>query len=328
MPEETTAPDKRSRRQFLADAGGLALLTNVPGSAIGTTDQTKPGGAVKISVFSKPLQWLDLKGLAEIASEIGFDGVDLTLRKDGHIAPERAEQELPKAAEIFRKAGLLLPMVTAGIVNVNTPYAEAMLRAMRTAGISRYRWGGFQYVATQTVPQRLEELKQEARKLAELNRKYDVCAMYHTHSGEEVGSSIWDLWFILKDQDLGSLGVNLDLAHATIEGGLGAWINNTRLIGPMIRGIAIKDFKWAQNTRGEWRPQWCPLGEGMVNFKRFLALLKEIGFSGPVQLHYEYPLGGAESGSREVNLERSKVVTTMRRDLTLLRQWLHDAQLA
>jgi hypothetical protein len=31
-------------------------------------------------------------------------------------------------------------MVTSGIVDVSTPHAERVLRAMKSSGISRYRW--------------------------------------------------------------------------------------------------------------------------------------------------------------------------------------------
>ncbi|HZS08109.1 MAG TPA: sugar phosphate isomerase/epimerase family protein [Blastocatellia bacterium] len=317
-----------SRRKFLQVAGGAAVVTGLASPALASQAQDKAAGPLRVCVFSKHLQFLDWAAMAGTAAEIGFDGVDVTVRKGGHVAPERADQDLPKVAEIIRKAGLDLPMVTAGIVDANTPHAESMLRAMKSAGITRYRWGGFRYDDRKPIPERLAELKPEAAKLADLNRRYDVCAMYHTHSGAEVGASIWDLWVMLKDLDASRVGVNLDIGHATIEGGVGGWVNSTRLITPLMRGVAIKDFKWAQNTRGEWQPQWCPLGQGMVNFKRFFALLKEAKFSGPVQLHFEYPLGGADKGATTLTTDKSGVIAAMKKDLSTLRGWLRDAQLA
>ncbi len=316
-----------SRRAFAgAISGGLAAVAfPAPASAsIVAAPSREPG---KVCVFSKHLHWLDWQGLAETAAEIGFDGVDLTVRKGGHVEPERAAEDLPRAVELIRKAGLAVPMVTAGIVDVRTPHAEQIMSALKSAQITRYRWGGFRYSDNQSIPSRLEELRGEAAKLADLNRKYDLCAMYHTHSGLEVGASIWDLWLILKDLDPSRVSVNLDLAHATIEGGLGGYVNNTRLVAPITRGIAVKDFTWKKSDRGEWRPAWCPLGEGMVNFKRFFSILKTAGFSGPIQVHFEYPLGGAESGAKNLSIDRKVVIEAMRRDLKTLRGWLMEAVL-
>jgi sugar phosphate isomerase/epimerase len=299
---------------------GAAIIAGLP--------RTGADGRLQVCIFSKHLQWLDWNEMAGTAAELGFDGIDLTLRKGGHVEPERAEQDLPRVAEIIRKAGLTLPMVTAGIVDDRTPHAETMLRAIHSVGVRRYRWGGFRYIEGKAIPERLNELRQDAARLGELNRKYDVCAMYHTHSGLEVGAPIWDLWVILKDLDPSVLGVNFDVAHATIEGGLGGWIASLRLVAPWIRGVAIKDFRWERNARGEWQPAWCPLGEGMVNFGRFFAQLKESNFSGPVQVHFEYPLGGVDTGARKLTIDRSRVLAPMRRDLEMLRRWLREAGLA
>jgi sugar phosphate isomerase/epimerase len=317
-----------NRRSFLVSAGQAVSIATFAGAA-GTTRQTASTDLrPEVIVFSKHLQFLDWNQLAETAGAIGFDGVDLTVRDGGHVSPERVEQDLPKAAEIIRKAGLSLPMVTAGIVDADTPYAEAIVRTMSKLGIPRYRWGGFRYVDSVPIPDQLAVLRERAARLGELNGKYNVCAMYHTHSGAEVGASIWDLWVILKDLDRKRLGVNYDIGHATIEGGLGAWMQGLRLITPWIKGIAVKDFRWGRNSRGRWQPQWCPLGEGMVNFPDFLTMVKRAGFNGPIQMHFEYPLGGAERGDRSPTMAKAEIVEAMRRDLAKLRGWLRAAQLA
>jgi sugar phosphate isomerase/epimerase len=101
-----------------------------------------------------------------------------------------------------------------------------------------------------------------------------------------------------------------------------------RLIAPWIKGIAVKDFRWGQNAEGKWQPKWCPLGEGMVRFRDFFALLKNAAFSGPIQMHFEYPLGGAERGDRVPTIGKAEIMEAMRRDLVKLRRWLSDAQLA
>ncbi|MDQ3013549.1 MAG: sugar phosphate isomerase/epimerase [Acidobacteriota bacterium] len=314
-----------SRRKFLQTTIGAAVIAGMTAKGLAQETSVRP---LKVSIFSKHLHWLEWEAMAQMAAEIGFDGVDLTLRKGGHVEPERAEQDLPKVAEIIRKAGLELPMVTAGIVDSTTPQAEAMMRAMHGVGVKQYRWGNLRYVEGQPIPAQLEKLKRDVSKLAELNRKYDLCAMYHTHSGDEVGAAIWDLWLILKEQDAARVAVNYDLCHATIEGGVGGWARSAQLVAPITRGIAIKDFRWERIAKGDWRPQKCPLGEGMVNFKRYFAILKEVKFSGPVQMHFEYPLGGAESGAKTLTIDKAKVIAAMRKDLATLRGWLRDAQLA
>ncbi len=177
------------------------------------------------------------------------------------------------------------------------------------------------------IPNRLLELKTRVGALAGMNKRYNVCAMYHNHSGSMVGASLWDLWMVLREFDSQWVGSNFDVGHATVEGGLGGWVVTTRLMSPLMHGIAIKDFYWAKSAKGPWEPHWCPLGEGMVDFKAYFAMLKHANFSGPVQLHFEYPLGGADTGATTLSLPKATVLAAFRRDLARLRGWLSEAEL-
>jgi len=309
------------RRSFFLAGGGILAARAASGLP-------PAAGRLKVAIFSKHLQFLQGEALAEGAAEIGFDGVDITVRRGGHVEPERAPQDLPPLVGILRKRGLEVPMITSGIVDADTPHAETVLKTIADLGIRHYRWGGFRYDETRPIPEQLEALKPRVAKLAALNARYKVGAMYHTHSGlGQVGASIWDLHILLKDFDPAAVAINYDTAHATIEGGYGGWINSLRLSGSYLKGVAVKDFLWAQDPKGNWRPQWRPLGEGMVRFPRFFEMLAKRDFSGPLQLHIEYPLGGADSGKRNITISRQEVFAAMKRDLTRLRSWLREAGL-
>ena len=152
--------------------------------------------------------------------------------------------------------------------------------------------------------------------------------MYHTHSGIGlVGASIWDLHIALKDLDPQAVGVNYDVGHATIEGGFGGWINSFRITGPHLRGVAVKDFLWVKDAKGAWKAEWTPLGKGMVHLPQFFGMLAAARFSGPLQLHFEYPLGGADGGKSTLTIPREEVTGAMRRDLQQLRTLLKEAAL-
>ena len=342
-------PDKGnvgpSRRDFLKNVAAAGAAVSLSSQGASASPPAKP--RIEVCYFSKHLQWLGWEQMAETAAELGFDGIDLTVREDGHVLPERVKEDLPKVATIVRKAGLDIPMITTDIVDIHSPHVEEIVRTASEVGIHRYRWNEFSWSDTKPVPdlsrfrpspgkhakllidvpRRLSELKKRVAELAELNQKFNVCAMYHNHSGPLVGAPVWDLWILLKGFDSRWVSSNFDIGHATVEGGLGGWVDSTRLMTPFIRGTAVKDFKWGKNAEGEWEPLWCPLGEGMVNFPAFLAMLKEGDFSGPIQLHSEYPLGGAENGEKTLTLPKSTVLATIRKDLVTLKARMKEAQL-
>jgi sugar phosphate isomerase/epimerase len=287
-----------------------------------------PAQKLKVSIFSKHLQFLRGEDLARGAAELGFDGVDLTVRKGGHVEPERVAQDLPPLVKLLHAHGLETPMITAGIVDADTPYAEDIVKSMANLGIRNYRWGDLRYTGNEPLAAQLERMKPRVAKLAALNARYNVCAMYHTHSGIGlVGASIWDLHILLQDLDPNAVGINYDVGHAVIEGGFGGWINSFHIAGRHLRGIAVKDFVWAKDAKGAWREQWVPLGEGMVQFPKFFGMVAEADFMGPLQLHFEYPLGGANDGKTTLTLPREQVLGAMKRDLAKLRGYLAQANL-
>ena len=256
LQDEMPSDSPLSRRAVLTGATLFAAQSLAPAA-----DQKSP----KIAIFSKHLQFLQGDALAACAAEIGFDGIDITVRKGGHIAPEHARQDLPKLVEMIRKQGLEVPMITTDIVDSETPFAVDVIETMAELGIRRYRWGGFKYHGNASIAEQLDRLKPRVAKLAALNSKHKVAAMYHTHSGVNlVGASIWDLHILLDGLDPAAVGVNYDIGHATIEGGAGGWIHSFRITGPHLLGVAVKDFIWAKDANGKWRTEWTPLGQGMA----------------------------------------------------------------
>lgn len=305
---------KISRRAVLA--GGAAMLAS----------QAVAKDKLKVSLFSKHLHFLQGEELAKAVAATGFDGLDITVRKNGHVEPDRVRQDLPPLVAAVRKAGVAVPMVTTDIVDPDTPFAEDIIRTIADLGIRFYRFvpsGGFKYVADKPYPAQLAAYHPRVVRLAALNEKHKVCAMYHTHSGRgSVGASFWDLDILMKDVDPQYVGVNYDVGHATVEGGLGGWINSFYMLKPRIRGIAVKDIAWGKDARGVWQAQWQPIGQGMVRFEEFFGMVAAANFDGPLQVHFEYPLGGANNGNKTITIPKEEVLAAMKRDLATIRGYL------
>ena len=287
-----------------------------------------PARNLKVAIFSKHLQFLPGADLARAAAEMGFDGIDITVRSGGHVEPGRVAADLPPLVALIRQHGLEVPMVTTDIVDASTPHARDVVQTLAALGIRYYRWGGFKYTAAQPVGAQIDGFHQRSAALAALNAEFKVCAMYHTHSGVDlVGAPVWDIFEILNGLDPPAVGINYDIGHATVEGGLGGWIDSFRIAQPYIRGVAVKDFLW-QKTATDFQPAWVPLGQGMVRFPAFFKLLAQSSFDGPLQLHFEYPLFGADAGRHQLTVDPSEVFSAMRRDLRQLRLYLKDAGLS
>jgi len=318
-----------SRRNFIAQSlAATAGFSTAWHAAAATTPapvfHPKPDEAFKMSIFSKNLQWLDYNEMAKVAADLGFDGVDLTVRPLGHVLPEKVETDLPKAVEALKKAGLKTYMMTTAITAADEPYTEKILKTASSLGIGHYRTGWVQYDDTKSIEENLKLKRDQFQKLAALNEKYRISGEYQNHSGTYFGAPLWDLHRILQEVNSPWLGSQYDILHASVEG-FNAWPISLKLIAPYIRSIDLKDFIWAKKD-GKWSLQTVPAGEGVIDFKKYLGLLKQYGVRVPVSVHYEYDLGGAENGAFTITKSRDEVLVAMRRDLQTFRKLLQEMQ--
>ena len=376
-----------------------------------------PAAKLKVDAYSRHLQWLRTADeVAEASVEMGFDGVDLTVRPyPGHVDPEKVARDLPPFVNTLRRHGLRVVTITCPITDADSPNAERILQTASSLGITHYWWGTFRYEQGKPVMEQLEALKPRVGKLAALNAKYKMKAMYHTYSGaSSVGAAIWDFLYVLRNFDPAQVSFHYDIGHMTNAGGNGTWALNMRAAGPYIAGISAKDSVFeptlvvsgggpltpemaAQvassgrrgaggpggpggagrgNGRGaggrgpgadatpppaatppatasgqnaaaggppgagrggrgggggrggagggrggnsNWRVRQVPLGTGMDDLPQVAAILKEIGFAGPVEIQAEYSNGGAESAQDKITLPRAMVLGAMKRDLLALK---------
>ncbi len=303
-----------TRRDFLQKAaltaGALPFLSmKQSGSALAAMPP--------LMVFSKHLQFLDYTEMTEKAAEIGFDGIDLTVRPNGHVLPERVEEDLPKAVEAIKKAGLQPLMITTAVEDAKG-VDERVLRTAAAQGVGYYRMNWYKYKEAQPMADTLREYQQQIKSLSELNRSLNLTGCYQNHAGKLVGASTWEIWQLLQTAQSSHMGVQYDIRHATVEGGL-SWENGLRLLHKNIKILAIKDFVWAREN-GKWVVKNVPLGEGMVDFKRYFGLLKQYGVQVPISMHYEYDLGGAEHGSKTPKVDKKVIYDAMKRDLVKVKE--------
>jgi len=273
--------------------------------------------SLKIYIFSKHLQFLNYQDMSEAAAEMGFDGIDLTVRPNGHVLPERVDTDLPKAVEAMKKVNFVPLMMTTAVDDAGDITDKKVLDVAAKLGFKFYRMNWFSYPDGKSMPASMEYFQQKVKELSLLNKELGLTGCYQNHAGNEVGSSIWELWELLKTSDQQYMGLQYDIRHAVVEGGL-SWQNGLRLIQSQIKTVAIKDFHW-QKENGKWVTQDTPVGEGMVDFKTYFKLLKQYKINVPVTLHMEYPLGGAEHGATKLSCDKQVVFNAMKKDLQKVR---------
>jgi hypothetical protein len=192
-------PDSFNRRDFLKRAGLMAAATGLASlplkaadekSSLPATPPASGGGTYDIGILEK---WFFDGGsdgqfkytpdeMAVTLDEIGLD-LELTLRKEGHISPEKAPDELPAMVAALAKKKRRILWLAMDTVRPDEPHWEKALRTAKQLGIPQYRHRGFQYKTGQALKAQLASFNSMAKEFAAANKEIGIQGLYQLHSG-------------------------------------------------------------------------------------------------------------------------------------------------
>jgi L-ribulose-5-phosphate 3-epimerase len=300
-----------SRREWMSVVGQAAVVT-----AIGRRAAPRAASAAPtFCLFSKHVPDVGWNDLADAVREAGYDGVDLTVRRNGHVAPERASEDLPRAIEAITSRGGKVPMITTELTSASAPTARPLLQAAARSGVKYFKPGYWLYSSSPDVRAQVAATGEALVGLAALARECGIEMGFHNHAGY-IGAALWEVAPAMDRLDPRWAGYYFDPRHAVAEGGGGAWKAATHLVAPRLKMVALKDFFWRKTEKG-WVIEDCPLGDGQVDWPWFGSVLRDLHFAGPISMHLEYETGGSTPQER-----MRRALDAARRDLAFARKAL------
>ena len=294
-----------NRRDFVRAAGQAAIA-----AAVGHRLAAEAARQPTFVLFSKPLPELGWSDLGRAVREAGYEGIDLTVRAKGHVLPERAVEDLPRAIDAIKSRGLSVPMITTELTSAHDPTAKPLLQAAARHGVGYFKTGYWRYTASPDVRPQVAAAAEALAGLTALARDCGIQLGFHNHAAY-IGAALWDIAPAIDKLDPQWAGYYFDPRHAVAEGGGGAWKAATHLVLPRLKMLALKDCVWEKTEKG-WRIENCPLGEGMVDWAWTGAAVGRGNFAGPISIHLEYEIQGATPAERT-----RRTIEAARRDLTV-----------
>jgi sugar phosphate isomerase/epimerase len=242
--------------------------------------------------FTKSFQDWTVERVAREFKGLGLEGLDLTVRKGGHVLPENVDDGLAMAVHTAKDNGLAIPFITTDITEP-TPAAERTLHAAAVHGIRYFKLGYYKYVPFGTLARQMDEVRAKLAQVVELAKKFEMMPCVHIHSGFDIPSHGTMLYQLIKDISPSEIGAYVDPLHMTLEGGGAGWQQGLDLLAPWIKLVAIKNFAWERAHRDKvgqqrWETHEVPLEDGVAPLPDFVALLKKLGYNGVYSLHSEY----------------------------------------
>jgi len=119
------------------------------------------------------------------------------------------------------------------------------------------------------------------------------CAALGLTMNLETGQETADtLLHVLQTVGRDNLGVNFDPANMILYGS-GEPLEALRKVGAYVKSCHCKDGTWSDQPGKEWGLE-VPLGQGAVDIGKFVAILNELGYTGPLTIEREV------SGERQI----------------------------
>lgn len=314
-----------NRRDFIK--GTAATIAAMPFSGLLMSAGDKENGDKKfpIGFFTKHLDSYEADFMAESLAMAGIDGLDLTVRPQGKVIPERVADDLPKVVETAKKYGLNTEMMVTAITDASDKFTEPILKTAAGLGIKHYRLGYYDYDFKKGIPESLNIIREKMAGLAELNDKIGIQGGYQNHAGKRFGAPVWDVWEVLKEMPIEHISSQFDIQHAVVEGN-NSWIITLHLLSKNIGSLAIKDFTW-DLSGGKGRVVQKPLGDGIVDFDAYFKTLKELNIVAPITLHVEYPLLSEQEENLTLLQKQKIIVSKVKKDTDFIRSKLNQFQL-
>ena len=275
-------------------------------------------------MFSKHLQTMSVAEAGKTIKTLGFDGVELTVRPGGHVLPDNVEQDLPRAVEELRAAGLETPAIVVEIHNRQQEFSEAVCRAASKVGARELRTSSHRYRGFGEIREQIAAARKDAKELEALGREHGVRLCIHCHSGDFLSGQGGILAMITDETDPRYVGVSLDVGHLTTEGGKSGWRQSIDLMKERVGIVAVKSFGWfhepdPKTSEKRWVPKLVPLEDGNVQWRFAFQLLLQAGWDADgkalVSVHSEYQGGGSWK-----NLDVPDLVEQTRKDFAYLKE--------
>ena len=251
-------------------------------------------------MFSKSLVSLPIPEAGKVIKNLGFEGVDLTVRPGGHVQPEEVMRALPEAVRILKDLGLAVPLLTTSITRASDPAAKDILESAGKLGTREIKLGYWPYKGFGHYSEGLDAMARDLDGIENLARNTGVRANLHTHSGNYMTAVPFAIWQLIKDRDPKAIGAYLDPGHMTLEWSQSGWKMGLDLLSSRLSVLAIKDIALSPSEPGgtrsgasrvRSRPILVPLGEGLVPWEEVMVCLRQIGFKGWASVHSEYQEG-------------------------------------
>ncbi len=247
-----------TRREMAGIVGAMAAAATARRATGATTES-----GFKLGVCSYSLREFHRKLAISMMKQLGVSNVSV---KEFHLPYNSTPEEIAKAKDEFKKAGLTI--VSGGNIDLKDENPSVLRRYFEYA-----RACGMPLIVCAPTHRTLPAVEK-------LVKEFDIKAAIHTHGPEDQHfPSPQVVLKAVKDLDP-RVGLCMDVGHSMRTGA--DLVEEIANAGPRLLDLHFKDLK----NRNDKDSQ-CDVGEGVMPVGGIFKQFRKIGYRGSVNLEYE-----------------------------------------
>ena len=279
---------------------------------------------MKHSVFTVLLPDRTLEEVFHLLRDVGYDGVEVRVQQDYHVAPDRVLSQVPTLARAMADTGLEIPVLATYLTLQDRKALLPVFEAADQLGARGVRVGlGPPLDGTRSYREVLAEAQQGLKGLIEAIRPFRARAFFEIHFRTVIASPSL-AYLLLEPFDPGRVGVIFDPGNMIVEG-REDWRVGLEVVREYLEHVHVKNASW--HRKGGWQWKWDTLEDGMADWSQVVAALVAVGYQGYLSNENlsGVSLPGAtgfigEKLSGEAAAPRRPIETQLREDLEYLKR--------
>jgi sugar phosphate isomerase/epimerase len=253
---------------------------------------------MQFAVFTASLPEYNPEEAVALLAEVGYDGVEWRVTdqapspdgRPGFWAGNRCTlplssfvEDAPRVRDLTERAGLAMPNVGAYFLCDDLDGVEQGMRGSALLGAPCMRVRLPHYEGSESYVKLRDRALENFRAVESLAWRHGVRALVETHQGTLAPSASAAARF-LERFDPRYVGAIHDAGNMVVEG-YEQYRLGLETLGPYLAHVHLKNCRWrVVGTRPdgseEWRAEWAPLTQGVVDVAALFRALRNVGYDG------------------------------------------------
>jgi len=232
---------------------------------------------MKHSAFTVLLPDKNLDEVFQLLSELNYDGVELRVKEDYHVPPDKILSSVKKLKDLMNQYKLEIPVLGTYLSIKEQKTLLPVFEAADILGATGVRVSlGPPWDAKLSYWSVLDDVRRSLEAFVKAIQPFKAQALFEIHFKTLISSPSL-AYLLLKPFDPEKIGVIFDPGNMIIEG-REDWKVGVEVIRDYLWHVHVKNTSWWKEEKWNWR--WDELGQGMADWEEVMKALFGINYNG------------------------------------------------